>query len=470
MITLEISVNEIRLMEIEEAKVIKWASRSLEPGIFEEGVIIDPQAWSDALRQLMRSSGIQGGKITASVSGLYSLSRIILVATPPGETVTLQAVMEVAVDIMPLREDELYISWHTIAITEGGDQVLVIAVPRDIIDSEVQALRMAGVNPRILDLKAMALARVVNREQAIILNIGSNSYDVVMVVNGVTEIMRTTAWQADDLVIEDKADALAVALELTVGFYNSHHPGFPISLVTPLFVTGQMSGDLALMEKLKTRIEYPIEPLAPPLDYPEHLPVSQYAVNIGLALKGAASPKSLGQSDYLLPDVNLLPQVYEPWKPSARQIYFTIAIVVAIALIFPLYQVATDAMAKTTVLETKYNAVNREMERRKALIKSREPLQAAIGQYNTIISMGGSFIEDLQVITNLAEELNIKLGSIDHNGNKITFHGQADSYTNFRKYKVALEESGRFFTPITPPEGYPYVKAGSIELETKPSN
>ena len=83
--------------------------------------------------------------------------------------------------------------------------------------------------------------------------------------------------------------------------------------------------------------------------------------------------------------------------------------------------------------------------------------------------MGGGFTEDLKVINSLAEELGIEVGSITHAGSSITFTGQADSYTAFREFVTALEESGRFSTPVTPPEGYPYVKDGTIKLEPKPS-
>ncbi len=469
MITLEISSTAIRLMETDGGRVIKWASLSLESSMFQEEVISDPQALSAAVKQLMTSSGIKGTNVTASVSGLYSLSRIVMVPTPLGESVTHQAVLDAARGVMPLSEDELYLSWQTIATGEGGQQVLVVSVPRDVIDAEVRALKAAGLNPRILDLKAMALIRAANREQALILNIEPTSFDMIVVVNGIPEIMRTTAWQPGDLSVEDKAEHLAVTLELTVGFYNSHHPVSPLDPATPLFITGKMSGDLALMEKLQARVGYPVEPLAPPLECPAHLPVSQYAVNIGLALKGTAPPKKPTQVGYLTPDINLLPQVYRPWKPSARQIQVFCAIVAAIALLFPLYQITAEAMGKTTSLETKYAIINSELERRQAELKSREPLQKTIAEYRTIVDMGGGFTENLEVITSLAGELGIEVQSITHEGGSITIICQGDSYTTFREYKTALEESGRFFTPITPPEGYPYIKGGPIKLEPKPS-
>ncbi len=454
-------------MEIEGGRVIKWGSRAFQPDIFEEGVISDPQALSTAIKQLMSSSGINAGNTIASVSGLYSISRIIMVPTPVGDIPTHQAVMEVAGEVMPLSEEELYISWQAVAPGEGGYQVLVVAVPRDVVDSEMRSLRMAGVNVRMLNLKTMALAKVVNRAQALVLSIEPTTFDIVLIVNGVTAVMRTDAWQPDDLSVEDKAEHLAVALELTVGFHNSHNPNLPLDPATPLFITGLLSGDSTLMERLHARAGYPIESLEPPLQYPAHLPVSQYAVNIGLALKGTSIAKNGEQAKYSLPDINLLPEAYRPWKPKPRHVYSFLAIVSALALLFPLYQMTSDAMGETAVLKSRYNIINNELERRKTELTKQQPLKNAIAEYNAIVDMGGGFTEDLQVIYSKAEELGIGLQSVNHEGSKITISCQADDYISFRDYLTALEESGRFSTPIPPPEGYPYTKSGTIKLEPK---
>ena len=76
-------------------------------------------------------------------------------------------------------------------------------------------------------------------------------------------------------------------------------------------------------------------------------------------------------------------------------------------------------------------------------------------------------VKDIETIMGRAERLGIKVQSIAHVGSSITIACQADSYTTFRDYKAALEESGRFSTHIAPPEGFPYVKGGSITLEPK---
>ena len=467
-VTLEIDTTAIRLMEAGDGRVVKWASLSLDPAITRDGVISDPQALSAAVRQLMDSSGIRAKNVVASVSGLYSVSRIMAVSTPPGGGVTdREAVLEAARDIMPLSEDELYLSWQTVAGGEGAHQVLVVGVPRDVIDAEMQALRVAGINSRTLELKTIALARAVNKEQALILNIEPSSFDIVIVVNGTPAVMHTIAWQQDDFTEEDRVEHLAMNLELTVGFYNSHHTDTPLDPAAPFFVTGQISGDLDLIEKLQARTGYSVESLIPPLECPKHMPVSQYAVNIGLALKGRVPSKGLEQGSYLPPDINLLPETYKPWKPSARQVYFACFVIAAIALLFPLYQLTSGAMGKTADLQARCNILDNEMQLKQIEIASREPLKKAIGEYNTIVNMGGGFTEDLGVIKSEAELLGVQVDTIAHTGNNITLTCQTEpeSYIVFRKYVAALRESGRFSTVTPPSEKFSYITGGPIDLE-----
>ena len=260
--------------------------------MFQEEVVSNPQALGAAVKQLMSSSGMKDRRVVASVSSLYSVSRMVTVAGPMEQPVTEEAVLEAAEQVMPLSVEELYLSWQTIAPGEGGQHVLMVGVPRDVIDSEVRALRMAGLNPYILGLRTLALARAVNRKDAIVLNIDNASFDVVMVVNGAAEVLRSTAWQPSDLSVEERAEKLVSALNMTVSFHNSHHPLSPLTPDAPLFITGNLSVERALIEQIGGEIAYAIEPMSPALEYPEHLPVSQYAVNIGLALKGTASSKN----------------------------------------------------------------------------------------------------------------------------------------------------------------------------------
>ncbi len=465
-VTIDVDSTGIRLLEISHGMVRRWASVSFDSERRAGEIAPPQQALGAEVRQLMASSGIKAKKVIASISGLYSVNRFLPVSSLPLGITTQEAVQEVAKEIMPLSVDKIYLSWQTVTVSEGEPQIIILGTPRETVDDEVRVLRLAGINPQVLELKTIALARAVGREQALILNIESSSLDVVVVADNLPRVMHTVAWQPGDFTEEEMVGHLATNLEMTADFYNSRNPESPLDATTPLFITGQMSTDLTLVEKLQAGSRYTVESLAPPLKYPPYLPVSQYATNIGLALR-SVEPSEAPEPIKKFPlEMNLLPDAYRPWRPSARQVYSLLLILAAVALVFPIFQVAAEAMDSTAKLQAQYNMLNTRLELQKAEIKKREPTQKAVSEFRTIVNREGNFAEDLAVIRGEAENLGVQVSSTVHEGESITVACQADDYVTFRAYKTALEESGRFATPIPPPEGYPYTTGGTIELET----
>ncbi len=469
-LSLDIDSAVIRLMETKGGRIMKWASLPLKRDVVKNGVVLDPQALGIAIKQLMNASGIKGRTVAANVSGLYSVNRILKRTNMPGKLITEEAVQASAQEIMPLPLNKLYLSWKSIQGKNDGEQeqVLLVGVPHDTIDAEVQALRSADIRSSLLDYKALALARAVNKAEALILNIESDSFDMILVARGLPEIMHTNAWKPDELTMEQRVEYLAVKLELAVGFYNSHHPEGLLSPKTPLIILEKMTGDVTLKEKLQARLEYSSEPLVPPLECPANMPVSQYAVNIGLSLKKMATSKNPLNGRYLAPDIDLLPKIYRPWKPSARQIFLFCLIMALIALLFPLYGMTSAAMAKTASIQTSYRVANQKVQQKQLIIKNRLPMENAIRDYSTILDKHGGFSQELNVIMGDAGKPGIHLSSVDHQGKNIIISAAADDYTVFRNYIAYLEASGQFSIPIkSPPEQFPYNKEGKLDITPK---
>lgn len=460
-VTLDIDSTCIKLIEVKGGKVLKWGSLPLTPPNGEGAAIPDPAELTAKVKQLLSSSGVQASKAITSLSGLYSVSRVVPVAILPGGLTTPQAVREAAAEIMPLDANSFYLSWHTIAEEEGTQQVLVVGVPKDVLDAQVQALKSARVNTQLLELKAMALARVVNRTKALILNIDSPSFDIVILADGIPEIMRTSMWQPNNLSPDEKADLLAGTLEMTAGFYNSQHPLTPLDPATPLFVTGQMSGDSTLGDRLKTRLGYPFETLVPQIECPPQMPVAEYAVNLGLALKNEQA--SAGGHEHLLAAMNILPQIYRPWKLSPRQVYLIAGMVVGVILLFQLYRVTTDAMGKTGDLQVRYDVLNSQLQQRQVEIKNRLPLQNAIKEYQTIQDMDIHVTGDIKLIRDAATEYKVQITTISHQDKSIVVSCEAGDSVTFEKFMTALQKTGRF-SPVPPTEGYPFATGGSLQL------
>ena len=68
-VTIDIDSRSIRILQVRNNRVERWASSPLEPGVMSDGTVADVEALADQLRRLRRSSGISGGDMVASVTG-----------------------------------------------------------------------------------------------------------------------------------------------------------------------------------------------------------------------------------------------------------------------------------------------------------------------------------------------------------------------------------------------------------------
>jgi hypothetical protein len=467
-VTLDISQTGARIMETRGGVVRNWADVSFTPEETEQIAGGGENILGTKVRQLLDSSGIKAKNVTVSISGMYTVSRLIPVANLPPEQTLDESVNEIAQDIMPVPTESLYLFWQAMGSTEGERQVFILGVPRDVMDGNIRALKSAGISPRVVEFKTMALARAVNKGQALILNIESTSFDIIMVVKGVPVIMFSQPWRRDNMSSADAVEHLATNLEITIDFYNSHHLDEPFDMTNPYYVTGQVSVEPELMEQLRTRLGFDFEELKPPLEYPALFPASHYAVNIGLSIRREMSLRDGGGEGGFFPlDLNLLPPAYLPWRPTSKQLFYTGILISAVTLVFPLVEITDEETRKTVALELKNDTLEGQLQLKMMEIQRREPLQKAINEYQTIIAREGSFSEDIELIINEAERLDVEVGSIAHRKASITITCAAEDYVTFREYLTALEMSGRFTTPIPPPEGYPYTTSGTIQLKTK---
>ncbi|MFC2003140.1 type IV pilus biogenesis protein PilM [Chloroflexota bacterium] len=461
-VTLDISDDSVRLLEIRGGNVYQWASASLEA---DEGEAVSGQSvLGTTIQQLMTSTGIDAKKVMVSFSGLYSINRVLpLSSLPEGPSTGQQVVEEMVGDVMPLPLDELYFSGQRILAGDGGEYIHIFGIPRNVLEKTLRELKSIGIIPHTLEPRSIALTRLINRKQALILNVESTSIDLVLVANDVPEIVRTVSWSRSELTPGAQVEFLARNLETTVEFYNSKPTEANLDSATPLFITGQVSGEQTLLDKLQNRVGYKIELLAPLLEYPEHMPINQYAGNIGLVSTGSMLAQRDGRR-YSPLAVNIMSQIHRAWRPSAMQLYSLAFIVIALALLMPALQVTQKAMSETAILQTKSDILNKELLQKKREMEKRIPLERTVKDYQIIIGMNTYLAEDIEVINELAEKVGISVESVNHNGTELSINCSSDNFTIFRNYIAALEESGSFASPVPPPEGYPYTTSGTIKV------
>lgn len=292
--TLNFEGNTIRCLTLKGREVTAWENISLPEDQMSQGVIHRPQEVSEKVSLLLEKTRASTRSLITGITDQRSIHRLL--SLPPidenllDETVQRKAKQEFALPI-----DDVDISWKIVERTQDNLKAYVLAIPKEITDSQVETLAVANLRPKVMDTKPLALIRAVNRKNTLIVNLEEYSMAVIIVVEGLPVIVRTVPLESGDLTPEAKLDLLSQELARTTKFYNESHKKNRLPEDTPLYTTGTMFNFLRLADRLtnssplrnrlQERTSYPLQVLKSNLESPKILPLPEYAVNIGLALK-----------------------------------------------------------------------------------------------------------------------------------------------------------------------------------------
>ncbi|MBM2826776.1 MAG: type pilus assembly family protein [Dehalococcoidia bacterium] len=285
-VTLSIENTMARMLVASGNRVEKAASAPLDPGLVVEGVVQDAEKVGEILSELFQSENVPKGQVVTCVAGSHTIYKTF--SLPPMRQADVAgAVMYQAKRDMPVPVDELVMSWQAVGQPqEGQNNVFVVGVPRDVISTYMAAFRHARIRPKAIDIKPLALARAVNRDTVIIGNVEVETVEVIYVSDNTPAIVRTIHYPFPASSATELGQRLADELQLTIRFYNDANRMRPVRSSTPIVLSGGGADYFSLTEALYGYLDYTVERINPPIECPIEISMEEYAVNIGLALKG----------------------------------------------------------------------------------------------------------------------------------------------------------------------------------------
>ena len=381
-ITVDVDTTAVRVLETRGNRVHRWATAPLEAGVVSEGVIQDAAALGGQLKRLMVDNGISGRVVTLSIGGLYSVCRLLELRPQTG--MTLEQAIE---DAVPGEEMRLQ---YQLLETEGlGTRALVLGCPLSALDDQAGVLDSAGLAATAIELKGMALARAVNRGYAAILNVDQDTVDLVIVSEGVPRMMRTLVFPSDE---QDQPPGryVAQALESTMSFYDSHHSDHPLPGDVPIFLVGTGSWDPSIASELQDNFDNPIEDLDPPLEVPPHFPRRDYAVNLGLALRGSPAGSGDQNGRGTLPlYINLAPPKQSRLRISKELATALTGIAVGLILVYLVFGQVATASDETQQLRDRFAPIENSVKTRRVELSRIAEMETAISEFEELTAPWG---------------------------------------------------------------------------------
>lgn len=445
-VTLNIEGNSIRFLTTEGRQVTGWGSVPLGPGLVKDGLIVAPQQVGSLIKTLLAEKESSGKRVIASLAGMRSVPRLFsLPEIAP--SLRQEAIRHEAEREMPVPLDELYLCWRDLGRNGPERRFFVVGVPRLLLDAQVQALAHADIKAHLLDLKPMALARAVGREEAVIIDLERETSDLVLVVEGVPVIMRTLIMQGGGVTLDDQVKQVTAEVSRTLEFYNSSHPERPIDSATPAFLTGELAEDDALADLVRAGISNPVEELAPDFDYPAELPIAEYAVNIGLALKGPAPIGTRRAATFPALDLAIVPDSHRARRPQMKSWLYALSALFAVALLLPAYQAKSNGEVEAARLEMELGTISQQLQDTRQILDPVNGMEIEVSRLreerDALLGTAGSFTDRLDLVFGgLTAE--VGLNSITVTGNAITLDGFAITPSFAIQYASFLEETELF--------------------------
>jgi len=165
-IGLDVGSRTLKVAEITEAKqgytLKKFGIGEIDPGLIEDGTIKNPEAVADGIRQLFKMYKIKEPNIALSIGGYSIIVKTITVKSMSENKLSEQIQVE-AETYIPFDISDVNIDFQILGENiENSDEmdVLLVAAKKEIVSDYEKLVRIANLNPLIMDVDAFALQNI----------------------------------------------------------------------------------------------------------------------------------------------------------------------------------------------------------------------------------------------------------------------------------------------------------------------
>ncbi|MDD5648595.1 MAG: PilN domain-containing protein [Dehalococcoidia bacterium] len=279
MLTINVEDSMVKVTSIRGTRVVFAAEAPLQADWVHNGVVLEKAHVSQVISMLLAQYKIRDKETVASVSGLHSIYRVIYVPKLNRALLAEAAKKEMARAVsVPL--SSIYTAWSDVKISENEIALCLLGLPFDNVNSITETVKLCGLRLKYLELKPLAVSRVIDEKNAIVVNVRPNTFDVTIVNNSIPEMIRHLQFSSGNAISDgDKARMVKEEVDRTVNFYNSSHPNNPLGPQTYCIVSGMFRETLSMV------MGYPVKSAPALLTYPPGTDDNEFIVNSGLALR-----------------------------------------------------------------------------------------------------------------------------------------------------------------------------------------
>lgn len=187
---LDIGHGSLKVMQTErhgkKSRVVGYGTTTFDPGAIQDGVIVDPKAIAKATRGLFEHQligDITTKRVVVAIPAYRTFTRLINLPILAGKQLQ-EAVELEAEQYIPVPLADLYLDYDVVG--QGAQlDVFAVAVPRKIVDSQLQLMRLLGLEAVGVETTIDAAGKLFLQDKqsdvpAVLIDFGSLSADITI--------------------------------------------------------------------------------------------------------------------------------------------------------------------------------------------------------------------------------------------------------------------------------------------------
>ncbi|MBM4444452.1 MAG: hypothetical protein FJ020_03995 [Chloroflexi bacterium] len=454
--TLYIDDAAIHVMVSKGRQPSKWATVPLEKDLVKDGVVQDQNAVAGKLTDVWQSLKLGRSKdVVVGLSGVNRLYQLFVLPELPDnllpEAMAREASHNLGIDVA-----QVYLSWQVLGVEHGQMRVYLTVISREMIDSLLDTLKVAGLKPYVMDVKPLCLARCSSEPRAIMVDTQPGSFDVVVLADGIPEVIRSLSFP-EEASPGEKTALIRSELERAVVFFNSAHMDKPIDLTVPILVSGGMARQEGEWEVLRGPREREVRVLPSPMPEPQDFDSAMLITNISLALKEVLTEEE-GALAYSVVNFNALPGAYVVRKRTLAESAWLPVVVGGVIVVAAGVGLCAYMQGQNNALADDVKGVEDRITAQKltkqdidALDQQVKAVQASAANLET--GLKGWAADRAVITTDLIQVYaslpqGVDLLSVARSETAVNVNGIADDEVSLFDYAWSLEESGRFTSVV----------------------
>jgi Tfp pilus assembly PilM family ATPase len=441
---LSIGRTSFRGVEVDSRGVVKGSAEVILPeSIFSKGALVNQQAFVASLKQLVAQGKFTTPYVTVCFSEAHAYSREHTLPIIPVSEVH-EAVAWKIKDLFPFAEEDIYFDWKLLEKTETQYRIAIVAVQKQVLDEQLDALISVGLKPLSFEPGAAAVSRLLvfkPGQHALVTEVNRRGAYVTLVEGEKTLFTTVINYTSEDTPQSYLKNIAQTTLDVVAYYKNK---GVLQSEAPVVILTGELASE-QWARSAQSLVPFAIKMLNTPIHNPAFN--KAYAV----AVSEVKPPNDIHTINLLPPNIQMF------YDQERDQIFYSALLTRVTIFLFFLLVGAVGAFALITLERQRLDARVKTLT---ASVNSQKPdtqnlllLNAQAKMIVALAPLRQTVKDKLLVMQNLLPAT-IAITQWEYDDQKLQFMitGDAQDRADLVAFKNKLEESEEF-TRVSLPLG-----------------